>query len=147
MDRRDFLKRIIKSFFAILGLSTLISIFYIHPPKIKKKQIEFLYVLDEEDVPKKGVRRVDFSYESGNRKINTRAFIVMGKEGLIALSSICSHLGCLVNWDKNKDEFLCPCHGGKYDMEGMVKEGPPPAPLTRLPLKIKDGKVFVGIRV
>lgn len=32
-------------------------------------------------------------------------------------------------------------------MEGTVKDGPPPAPLTRLPLKIEDEKVFVGIKV
>lgn len=147
MDRRDFLKKIIKAFFAIVGLSTLISIFYIYPPKIKSKRVEFFYLLDEEDLPRKGVKRVDFSYNSGDRKLNNRVFIAVTKDGLIALSPVCTHLGCLVNWDKNKGEFLCPCHGGKYDMEGVVKDGPPPAPLTRLPLEIKDGRVFVGIKV
>lgn len=53
----------------------------------------------------KGVKRVDFSYNSGDRKLNNRAFLVAAKDGLIALSPVCTHLGCLVNWDKNKGDF------------------------------------------
>lgn len=147
MSRRDFLKRIIKSALALLGLSFLLSLIYIYPTKIKKKGMKLVHAFDEEELPRRGVKGVDFSYEYGNRTINTRAFIVVAKEGFIALSPVCSHLGCLVNWDRNKGEFLCPCHGGRYDMEGRVIGGPPPAPLTRLPLEIKEEKVFIGIRV
>jgi Rieske Fe-S protein len=69
----------------------------------------------------------------------------MSKSGLFALSPVCTHLGCLVNWDYNKKEFICPCHGGKYDMEGKVRGGPPPAPLNRLPLEVRDEKVYIGM--
>ncbi|RME66309.1 MAG: hypothetical protein D6778_04940 [Nitrospirae bacterium] len=66
---------------------------------------------------------------------------------LYALSPVCTHLGCLVNWNYLKGEFQCPCHGGRYDIKGRVIGGPPPRPLTRLPLKIEGEKVLVGLKV
>ena len=68
-------------------------------------------------------------------------------EKLTVLSATCSHLGCLVNYSKEKGEFLCPCHGGRYDLSGKNIAGPPPAPLGRIPAKIKNGMVLVGIKV
>jgi Rieske Fe-S protein len=53
-----------------------------------------------------------------------------------ALSANCTHLGCRVSWDRSKSQYLCPCHGGAYDREGRVVAGPPPAPLTRLGLRV-----------
>lgn len=147
MDRRGFLKQAIKSFFALIGLSSLLSLPFLFPSKIKQKDIRFFSVLDEEDLPRRGIKRIDFSYEYASRTVNTKIFIVMTEEGLNVFSPVCSHLGCLVNWHRNKEEFLCPCHGGRYDKEGAVLGGPPLAPLTKLPFEIKDGKVFVGIKV
>jgi len=147
MDRRIFLKRVVKTFFALLGLSFSLFLLYLSPSKVKKKAITFFPVLGEEELPRNGVKRVDFTYENRGRKINTKVFIVMSGSGLFALSPICTHLGCLVNWDYNKKEFICPCHGGTYDMEGNVRKGPPSDPLTRLPLKIREEKVYIGMVV
>lgn len=147
MDRRGFLKRTVKSFFILLGLSFIPSVLYVYPSNIKLKTIKFIYALDEEELPHAGVKRVDLSYEREGRKANAKAFIAASNEGLIALSPVCSHLGCLVNWDTNRSEFLCPCHGGRYDMEGRITGGPPPAPLSRLPLEVKGGKVYIGIKI
>lgn len=63
----------------------------------------------------------------------------------LALLSTCSHLGCSVNWDRQGGRFRCPCHGGVYDQEGRVLEGPPPRPLTRLEVKIEDDICFVRL--
>jgi Rieske Fe-S protein len=145
MDRRAFLKMVVKSFFTLLGLSFGLFLLYLSPIGVKKKAVTFIPVLDEDELPKKGVKRVALSYENKGRKIHTKAFIVMSKSGLFALSPVCTHLGCLVNWDYNKKEFICPCHGGKYDMEGKVRGGPPPAPLNRLPLEVRDEKVYIGM--
>lgn len=147
MNRRDFLKAVVKSFFLLLGLSLFLPVLYIYPYRIKKKTVELFPVLDEDELPRSGVKRINLSYERGGRKINTRAFIVMSRTGLTALSPVCSHLGCLVNWDSNKREFLCPCHGGRYNMDGDVIAGPPQRPLTRLPIVIREGKVYIGMRI
>ena len=42
------------------------------------------------------------------------------------LSNSCAHLGCPVRWFPEKHEFLCPCHGGLYDINGGYVGGPPP---------------------
>ncbi|MBI4685122.1 MAG: Rieske 2Fe-2S domain-containing protein [Nitrospirae bacterium] len=141
------MRNAIKSFFAFIGLGSLLSFFFLYPSEVKKRELKFFHVLDEDEIPQRGVKRTDFSYEQGNRVINTKTFIVMTAKGLIAFSPVCTHLGCLVNWDRNKNEFLCPCHGGRYDKEGNVIAGPPLAPLAKLPIQIKDGKVLVGIKV
>ncbi|HXT69753.1 MAG TPA: Rieske (2Fe-2S) protein [Vicinamibacterales bacterium] len=53
-----------------------------------------------------------------------------------ALSATCSHLGCRVAWDETKTQYRCPCHGGVYDRTGRVVAGPPPAPLTRVNVRV-----------
>lgn len=63
----------------------------------------------------------------------------------IVLSATCSHLGCTVQWNKDDGEFQCPCHGGKFDEEGLVKDGPPPTGLERVPAEIRGGDVYVTL--
>jgi cytochrome b6-f complex iron-sulfur subunit len=65
-------------------------------------------------------------------------------KGYIALSRVCTHLGCLVNYDKEKQIFICPCHGGRYDLEGNVISGPPPKPLPRYAVRVADGNLVIG---
>ena len=58
-----------------------------------------------------------------------------------AFSAVCTHAGCIVQYDANAG-FVCPCHGGQYDPNtGAVVAGPPPAPLTRLPVTVVGGTV------
>ncbi len=42
-----------------------------------------------------------------------------------ALSSICPHLGCKVHWSAGDQQFVCPCHMGIFDKDGMAVSGPP----------------------
>lgn len=44
-------------------------------------------------------------------------------------SNICTHMQCDVHWDPSLNQFLCPCHGGLYDIRGRNVGGPPPSPL------------------
>ena len=147
MNRRDFLKRIIKSFSALIGLLFVLSIAYLSPLRLKRKTLRFFPVLDEDELPQRGVRRVGFSYESRGREVKGYAFVVPEEGRWIAFSPVCTHLGCFVTWDNNRKEFLCPCHGGRYTMRGEVASGPPPRPLTRLPIEVREGKVYIGIAV
>ncbi|MHB8719678.1 MAG: QcrA and Rieske domain-containing protein [Candidatus Dormibacteria bacterium] len=52
-------------------------------------------------------------------------------DSILALSNICSHMQCDVHWDPNLGRFLCPCHGGLYDIDGTNVGGPPPLPLPQ----------------
>jgi Rieske Fe-S protein len=62
---------------------------------------------------------------------------------LRVLASSCTHLGCGVRWDQDRERFLCPCHGGEYDAEGTVVAGPPPRPLETLESRFEDGVLYV----
>lgn len=62
----------------------------------------------------------------------------------IALSAVCTHLGCIVQWQENEDQFLCPCHAGRFATDGTVISGPPPEPLESLPVTLEGDQILVG---
>ena len=66
----------------------------------------------------------------------------------IAISSRCAHVGCPVRWVDASERFICPCHGGVYDLLGRRVGGPPVRPLDRFFTRLnKDtGLVEVGAR-
>lgn len=73
------------------------------------------------------------------------AVIVRKSSGdLVALSAVCTHLGCIVQWQKDRQDFLCPCHAGRYTVDGIVIGGPPPRPLPKLPFTVANGIITVG---
>jgi len=72
-----------------------------------------------------------------------KLFIVRDEEGFLSLSARCTHLGCMVVWNRDHHMFLCPCHGGKFDAEGRNVEGPPPRPLDLLALRLDDNGFLV----
>ena len=75
----------------------------------------------------------------------TPAIVINSKErGFIAFSKVCTHLGCLVEYDKDKNRMICPCHAGIYDLEGNVLSGPPPKPLPKLPLRVEGDNIVIG---
>ncbi len=64
-----------------------------------------------------------------------------GKE-FVAFDPHCTHLNCPFYWDKGKKRFQCPCHDGRFDIDGKVIGGPPPRPLDRLEIIIQDGNIL-----
>lgn len=63
----------------------------------------------------------------------------------LALSIKCTHLGCAVPWEEKKKQFICPCHGSTFDMEGKVLTPPALRPLDSYPVFIENGLVRVDI--
>lgn len=53
-----------------------------------------------------------------------------GARGIYAVSTVCTHLGCIVKATPNG--FDCPCHGSKFAKDGSVVRGPAPKALPRL---------------
>jgi nitrate reductase gamma subunit len=64
-------------------------------------------------------------------------------EQFIAFSIHCSHLGCPVRWLPEADLFMCPCHGGVFYNDGRVASGPPPRPLVKYPVRVRNGRVEI----
>lgn len=58
-----------------------------------------------------------------------------------AVAQACTHNGCSVNYSSSGNNFVCPCHGGVFDINGGVSSGPPPAPLKKYTVT-KSGTVL-----
>lgn len=63
---------------------------------------------------------------------------------VVAFSAVCTHAGCQVSYDSSANEFVCPCHGGRYSASsGAVLGGPPPSPLPKIPARIVNNEIRV----
>ncbi|MFZ5479555.1 MAG: ubiquinol-cytochrome c reductase iron-sulfur subunit [Myxococcota bacterium] len=75
-----------------------------------------------------------------------KVFVMRDAKGLRALSATCTHLGCTVRENPDKDGFTCPCHGSRFDREGRVVGGPAPQSLTYHALEVdKQGRLVVDL--
>jgi Rieske Fe-S protein len=68
-----------------------------------------------------------------------------------AFSSTCPHLGCKVRWEEDEQHYLCPCHRGIFDVEGVGIDGPPAdggQSLAPIPLKVDSqaGVLYVQVK-
>lgn len=57
---------------------------------------------------------VVFDETTGHFKINNST----------TLTSVCPHNGCRLNYNKNEQKFVCPCHNSKFNLNGKCLQGP-----------------------
>lgn len=72
-----------------------------------------------------------------------KVYVVRTDEGFYAVSSVCTHLGCMTRYDRERACFACPCHGSRFRLDGRVEAGPAPRALQRLHLSIERGVLVV----
>lgn len=60
-----------------------------------------------------------------------------------ALSAVCPHLGCAVDFDAEAKVFKCPCHRSAFAVDGEKMSGPSKRGLDPLPVEVADGRVKV----
>jgi menaquinol-cytochrome c reductase iron-sulfur subunit len=70
-------------------------------------------------------------------------YVVRTGSDLFVFYNGCTHMGCPVRWDGVEGLFLCPCHGGEYNMVGQVVHGPPPYALRQLKYDVVGGVLYV----
>jgi cytochrome b6-f complex iron-sulfur subunit len=67
-----------------------------------------------------------------------------GQQQIVALKSVCTHLGCTPNWLEAEQKFKCPCHGSGFYKDGINFEGPAPRPLERYAISLaSNGEIEV----
>lgn len=138
IDRRVFLK-LLKSGLALTGLSAIAGpvIAFFYPPNLEEVPSEPVLVGAETDLPLNTATVLRFG--------RYPAVVLNTAAGLRAYSGVCTHFGCIVKWNPELGQIVCPCHEGYFDpLDGSVISGPPPEPLASLIVIVKDGQIFIG---
>ena len=75
-----------------------------------------------------------------------RVMVLQSSQGLLALSAVCTHEGCTVTYRPSESIIWCPCHDGRFDLNGRVLSGPPPRPLAKYVVqRLPDGGIIVVV--
>jgi Rieske Fe-S protein len=62
---------------------------------------------------------------------------------VVVFSNVCTHLSCRVNWHNDKQQYICPCHDGRFGIDGQIVSGPPPRPLDVYATKVENGVLSI----
>jgi menaquinol-cytochrome c reductase iron-sulfur subunit len=92
------------------------------------------------------MRTIQIEQVDGWRKAVSEKAVYVTKDSqgqLRVLTSICPHLGCTVPWNKEKKEFICPCHGGTFAPDGSRVSGPSLRGMDTLETSIENGQLLV----
>ncbi len=126
LSRRDFLKIASQ---CLLGLSGLLGLGML---------VRFLGFQGESPQPVEFDLGPAADYPLDSRTLVSQppALLVHTQDGFLALSLLCTHLGCTLMPDV--DEFACPCHGSRFDIEGRVLHGPAEEALHTLRVEVNE---------
>jgi Rieske Fe-S protein len=151
--RRRALVALVNGFTAVVGgaLSALLGVFALRPASATDGS-RWIRAASMDDLPDGVpvprvvvVPRVDGWYRE--RAPQTIFLVKDADQQVRAMSATCTHLGCQVRWVADAKHFLCPCHGGLYDVSGAVLDGPPPRPLGHVEARIEPGDGSVLVRL
>jgi Rieske Fe-S protein len=110
---------------------------YFFPAKLEEMPTEPVLVGPEQELPEGQSKTMRFG--------RYPALVIHTPDGLRAYSAVCTHFACIVKWNPDLGQIVCPCHEGYFDpLDGHVISGPPPSPLTSLAVEIVDGNIYVG---
>ena len=136
VSRRGFIVSLMAFFASVAGiLGIFIAGGFLYP--VARKNPEPLFICMTDEIPDSEPLVI---LDPAGRKV----FLMRKPDGsLMAMSTVCTHLGCNVYYRKGKEIFECPCHQGVFDIEGNPVSGPPQIPLERYPVGIRNKMVFV----
>jgi cytochrome b6-f complex iron-sulfur subunit len=132
VSRRDFLGLASAGAVILSSLTVLAGMLRITKPDVHYEESQKFKIGKPESFPVGTIKKLE----------DKRVHIFSDENGLHAITSVCTHLGCLVALsDKG---FQCPCHGSKYDRDGRVTAGPAPRNLPWLEIsESEDGTLVV----
>ncbi len=131
VSRRDFLGLASAGAVILSSLTALAGILRITKPDVHYEESKKFKIGKPENFPVGTIKKLE------DKKVH----IFSDENGLHAITSVCTHLGCLVAMsDKG---FQCPCHGSKYDRDGKVIAGPAPRNLPWLEISQSEDRTLV----
>ena len=139
-SRRRFLDWLSKAFLGLWGVGIAGAIgAYLRPPEHGSGMAERIVRVGLlEDLPIGEARLV--------RHGATPFYVVrLDATRVVALSAVCTHVRCILGFDRSRRALTCPCHDGRFDLAGQVLSGPPPRPLAAYTVSVRAGEVFVQL--
>ncbi len=120
---------------------------YFIAPALNKGTGKWIDFGNVEDIESDSVAMISYEFliKDGWLVLPQRGFIWAKTEAgnkLTIFSSTCTHLSCNVIWREEAKVFECPCHAGRFDINGQPIAGPPAKPLPILEHKVEDGKLL-----
>ena len=150
LSRRNFMQAAIWGIGGLIGIGFGVpAVAYVVGPSLKSQQTQTWMQLGPTSKVELGTPTLfTFTVQTQTGWIeNTQetSVYVLSTDGrtYIAMSNICTHLGCHIRWISDQNQFFCPCHNGVFDISGNVVSGPPPRPLTRYDVKVENNQLFV----
>lgn len=138
--RRDFLTWLNRAFLGLwaLGGAGVIAA-YLRPPEKHEAGAEGLVQVGMLDDLRIGEARMV------RHGITPFYVIRLDSQRVVAISAVCTHVRCILGFDRERRALVCPCHDGRFDLSGNVLSGPPPRPLKTYEVSIRAGEVFVRV--
>lgn len=137
-DRRSFLKVLLSGGLAGFAAITIYPILsFLNPPKQTEVEVNSVVVGKVDDIKPGDSKIIRF----GNKPV---IIIRTDDNNFRALSATCTHLDCTVQYKKDENIIWCACHNGKYDLYGKNVSGPPPRPLDKFNVAIKNDELIVS---
>ncbi len=110
---------------------------FLLPPKGVIPDRDLVRVAAQDEIPERTGRRMTLL---GQPVLLVR----LENQRWFALSAICTHMNiCHLDWNEERRELVCPCHGGAFDVYGNVVQGPPSIPLESYKVELIGPDVFV----
>ncbi len=137
-NRRDFLKYLLGvGLLGFVGSIFYPLIAYLKPPKQNEVEVTSVSAGKLSEFEKDSGKIIRF----GNKPV----IVIKTASGDVrALSAVCTHLECTVQYRKDMGTIWCACHNGKYDLNGKNISGPPPRPLDPYKVIIKGDEILIS---
>ncbi len=78
--------------------------------------------------------------QHGNRPLYV---LKVSAEEVVALSAVCTHRQCVLDWSRERRVFVCPCHAGVFDATGQVASGLPRRRLEQYRISVRGDELSI----
>ena len=126
-SRREFLYYIWGASLAMVVGEVVAATLWFSYPRFAEGEFGGTFTVDPTELPPPGGAPI--SKPEGRFWLSTP--IEDGQDTFVALYAVCTHLGCLPKWVDNNNRFECPCHGSKFERDGLYNSGPAPRSMDR----------------
>lgn len=150
VNRREFLSTLTWAIGALLGAGLGVpAVAYLVGPALQRQQTETWIRLGSTSKVELGTPTLfkakverKTGWITNEQELSVYVLTENGRD-FVAMSNICTHLGCRVRWIAGQGQFFCPCHNGVFDKAGAVLAGPPPRPLDRYEIRVEGETLLI----